>query len=74
MNTAAAGLQDADARLAGIDTRLYLVTDSTQCREAGRSVADTVREAVAGGVGIVQVRDKDIDDDAFCTLTREVIA
>ncbi|MDN5875650.1 MAG: thiamine phosphate synthase [Brevibacterium sp.] len=74
MNTAAAGLQDADARLAGIDTRLYLVTDSTQCREAGRSVAETVREAVAGGVGIVQVRDKDIDDDAFCTLTREVIA
>ncbi|GAA1552320.1 thiamine phosphate synthase [Brevibacterium picturae] len=61
------------ARLADIDTRLYLVTDSAQCREAGRSVADTVREAVAGGVGIVQVRDKDIDDDAFYTLTREVI-
>lgn len=65
---------EANSRLAGIDTRLYLVTDSTQCREAGRSVADTVREAVAGGVGIVQVRDKDIDDDAFYTLTREVIA
>lgn len=61
------------ARLADIDTRLYLVTDSAQCREAGRSVADTVREAVAGGVGIVQVRDKDIDDDAFYALTREVI-
>lgn len=76
MNNAAheAGPQAANARLAGIDTRLYLVTDSTQCREAGRSVADTVREAVAGGVGIVQVRDKDIDDDAFYTLTREVIA
>ncbi|TSI12496.1 thiamine phosphate synthase [Brevibacterium aurantiacum] len=67
-------LTGIDARLAGIDTRLYLVTDSAQCREAGRSVADTVREAVAGGVGIVQVRDKDIDDDAFYTLTREVIA
>lgn len=74
MNNAAAGMPDANARLAGIDTRLYLVTDSTQCREAGRSVAETVREAVTGGVGIVQVRDKDIDDDAFCTLTREVIA
>ncbi|MCF2573745.1 thiamine phosphate synthase [Brevibacterium sp. UCMA 11754] len=67
-------LAGIDARLAGIDTRLYLVTDSAQCRESGRSVADTVREAVAGGVGIVQVRDKDIDDDAFYTLTREVIA
>lgn len=64
----------ANSRLAGIDTRLYLVTDSMQCREAGRSVADTVGEAVAGGVGIVQVRDKDIDDEAFYTLTLEVIA
>lgn len=67
-------LDGINSRLAGIDARLYLVTDSAQCREAGRSVAETVREAVAGGVGIVQVRDKDIDDDAFCTLTREVIA
>ncbi|WP_193073020.1 thiamine phosphate synthase [Brevibacterium sp. FME37] len=65
---------EANSRLAGIDTRLYLVTDSVQCRETGRSVAETVREAVAGGVGIVQVRDKDIDDDAFYTLAREVIA
>lgn len=64
----------ATDRLTGIDTRLYLVTDSTQCREAGRSVAETVRAAVAGGVGIVQVRDKDIDDTAFESLTREVIA
>ncbi|WP_231442278.1 thiamine phosphate synthase [Brevibacterium zhoupengii] len=67
-------MSEANSRLAGIDARLYLVTDSAQCREAGRSVAETVREAVAGGVGIVQVRDKDIDDDAFYTLTREVIA
>lgn len=69
-----ASQHDANSRLVGIDTRLYLVTDSAQCREAGRSVADTVHAAVAGGVGIVQVRDKDIDDDAFYTLTREVIA
>ena len=61
-------------RFAGIDTRLYLVTDSAQCEAAGRSVAETVAEAVAGGVGIVQVRDKDIDDAAFYSLTRQVIA
>lgn len=60
-------------RLAGIDSRLYLVTDTAQCAEAGRTVAETVRAAVAGGVGIVQVRDKDIDDTAFLVLTREVI-
>ncbi|WP_209371548.1 thiamine phosphate synthase [Brevibacterium renqingii] len=61
-------------RFAGIDTRLYLVTDSAQCEAAGRTVAETVHEAVAGGVGIVQVRDKDIDDTAFYSLTRQVIA
>lgn len=61
-------------RFAGIDTRLYLVTDSAQCEAAGRSVAETVQAAVAGGVGIVQVRDKDIDDAGFYSLTRQVIA
>jgi thiamine-phosphate pyrophosphorylase len=61
-------------RLAGVDARLYLVTDSAQCREAGRTVAETVLAAVRGGAGIVQVRDKDIDDTEFLTLTREVIA
>lgn len=62
------------ARLAGFDSRLYLVTDSAQCVAAGRSVAETVRAAVAGGVGIVQVRDKDINDGEFYTLAREVVA
>ena len=61
-------------RFAGIDTCLYLVTDSAQCEAAGRSVAETVQAAVAGGVGIVQVRDKDIDDGDFYSLTRQVIA
>ena len=42
---------DATDRFAGIDTRLYLVTDSAQCEAAGRSVAETVQAAVAGGVG-----------------------
>ncbi|MGO1944539.1 MAG: thiamine phosphate synthase [Ancrocorticia sp.] len=64
----------ASPRLAGIDARLYLVTDTAQCESAGRSVAETVYEAVAGGAGIVQVRDKDLDDAGFYSLTREVIA
>ncbi|WP_166973247.1 thiamine phosphate synthase [Brevibacterium atlanticum] len=61
-------------RFAGIDTRLYLVTDTAQCAAAGRTVAETVQAAVAGGVGIVQVRDKVIDDGDFYSLTRQVIA
>jgi thiamine-phosphate pyrophosphorylase len=64
----------ATDRFVGIDTRLYLVTDSAQCEAAGRTVAQTVQAAVAGGVGIVQVRDKDIDDGEFYSLARQVIA
>ncbi|MBL0940328.1 MAG: thiamine phosphate synthase [Gemmatimonadaceae bacterium] len=36
--------------------RLYLVTDAELC--GARGVADTVRAAVAGGVSMVQLRDK----------------
>ncbi len=61
-------------RLAGIDPRLYLVTDTAQCHAAGRTVAETVQGAVAGGVGIVQVRDKDLDDTGVHALAHEVIA
>src|SRR5699024_10427484 len=50
------------------------VTDSTQCEAAGRSVAETVAQAVAGGAGLVQGRDKDLGDAAFYSLSRQVIA
>ncbi|MEC8806844.1 MAG: thiamine phosphate synthase, partial [Pseudomonadota bacterium] len=36
--------------------RLYLVTDPDLC--AGHGVVETVRDAVRGGVTIVQLRDK----------------
>ena len=38
-----------------LDLHLYLVTDTSLC--GGRSVLDTVREAVRGGVTAVQVRE-----------------
>ena len=63
-----------DARWSGIDPRLYFVTDTGLCARAGRTVAQTVAAAVAGGAGIVQVRDKDLDDAAFAQLTRQVLA
>lgn len=59
---------------AGTDPSLYLVTDTRQCADAGRTVAATVAEAVAGGVGIVQVRDKHASDAEFHELTLEVLA
>lgn len=61
-------------RLQGIDPRLYFVTDTALCRQAGRSVADTAAAAVAGGAGLVQVRDKTLDDTAFEALSLDVIA
>lgn len=43
------------------DLSLYLVTDPVLCGERG--VVEVVREAVAGGVGIVQLRDKTATDE-----------
>lgn len=62
-----------NARWAQVDPRLYFVTDSALCVQAGRSVAATAAAAVAGGAGIVQVRDKQLDDAAFYALTRSVL-
>lgn len=39
-----------------VDYSVYLVTDPDLCGERG--VVETVRQAVSGGVGIVQLRDK----------------
>lgn len=52
------------ALAAEVDWRLYLVTDPHL--GGGRSaVSQVVFEAVLGGVGVVQVRDKECDDDEF---------
>lgn len=58
---------------AGTDPALYLVTDTAQCLAAGRSVAQTAAEAVAGGAGIVQVRDKTASDAQLRALTLDVL-
>lgn len=61
-------------RLAHYDWSLYLVTDTAMCAAAGRTVADTVAEAVAGGAGVVQIRDKDASDEEVARITRETVA
>ncbi|WP_462418984.1 thiamine phosphate synthase [Kytococcus sp. Marseille-QA3725] len=53
-----------------LDLTLYLVTDTARCGERG--VPAVVREAVAGGVTCVQLRDKELDDEAFVHLGLEV--
>jgi thiamine-phosphate pyrophosphorylase len=48
-----------------VDLSLYLVTDSAQAAAAGHDLVDVVRQAVAGGVTAVQVREKDASARAF---------
>ena len=63
-----------NARWRGVDPRLYFVTDTALCTRAGRSVAETAAAAVRGGAGLVQVRDKHLDDTAFYRLSLAVLA
>ncbi len=57
------------------DLRLMLVTDDAMC--AGRGLVNTVLEAVAGGVTIVQLRDKtasDADLAATAAMLKDALA
>jgi thiamine-phosphate pyrophosphorylase len=51
------------ARLAA--ARLYLVCDSAP---GGRALSDVLREAIAGGVEVVQLRDKHLPDDELVAV------
>jgi thiamine-phosphate diphosphorylase len=55
-----------------VDLSVYLVTDAAQCAARGRSVAETVAQAVAGGVTAVQIREKRADSRAFLRTVMEV--
>jgi thiamine-phosphate pyrophosphorylase len=50
--------------------RLYLVTDQAAC--LGRDLTDVVEAAVKGGVDLVQIREKKLDDDAFLAKARRL--
>lgn len=56
------------------DLRLYLVTDAAQCAARGRTVLETVTEAVDAGVTCVQLRAKDTDGAAFLQEVLDVCA
>lgn len=57
-----------------VDLSVYLVTDPDQCAARGRTVAETVERAVAGGVTAVQVRDKEAGGRAFLRTVLDVAA
>ena len=50
--------------------RLYAVTDSSWLR--GRSLAKMVEEAILGGATFVQLREKELDQEALIALAKEV--
>ena len=52
--------------------KLYLVTDRDL--SLGRSLEEVVREAVAGGVTMVQLREKDAATGEFIELARKLMA
>lgn len=50
--------------------RLYLVTDEALC--LGRDLFWVVEEAIKGGVDIVQLREKELDKEAFCKKAEKI--
>ena len=52
-------------RFLRVEMRLYAVTDRRWL--GGRSLYDAVRDALDGGVTLVQLREKDLDPEAFGT-------
>jgi len=55
-----------------LDLSVYLITDRTLC--GARGVLDTVREAIAGGVSIVQLRDPEAKTRALVEEARALVA
>ncbi|MHC4222873.1 MAG: thiamine phosphate synthase [Planctomycetota bacterium] len=52
-----------------MDARLYLILSPRSC---ARSVAETVRAAIAGGVDLIQLRDKTVADERFVSFAQEI--
>ena len=52
------------------DLLLYLVTDRSWL--SGRTLTDAVKDAIVGGVTMVQLREKHLSDDEFIKLALEI--
>ena len=66
MTQAASGIADA------VDWRLYFVTDTEMSGGPDR-VPWTVEQAILGGTGVVQIRDKDLSNEEFLALSRACV-
>ncbi len=66
MTQAASGIADA------VDWRLYFVTDTEMSGGPDR-VPWTVEQAILGGAGVVQIRDKELSDADYLALSRACV-
>ncbi|KAF2477604.1 TMP-TENI-domain-containing protein [Lindgomyces ingoldianus] len=55
-----------------VDYSLYLVTDSTEAILGERNLVDVVEQAIAGGVTVVQYRDKTSDTGVLIHTAKEL--
>ena len=55
-----------------VNYSLYLVTDSTPAILGDKDICDVVGEALQGGVGIVQYRDKTSDTGVLIATARKL--
>ncbi|MDJ1483958.1 thiamine phosphate synthase [Cytophagaceae bacterium YF14B1] len=55
-------------------SKLYLVTDSLICQQAGYNVEYVVEQACKAGVNWVQLREKDLSTEDFIALAHKVLA
>jgi len=56
-----------------VDYSLYLVTDSG-LNHPSRTLVQSVEDSIRGGVTLVQLREKELDTEAFTALARQVHA
>lgn len=56
-----------------VDYSLYLVTDSG-LNHPSRTLLQSVEDSIRGGVTLVQLREKELDTEAFTALARQVHA
>ena len=58
-------IKGVDLQKPALDLRLYAVTDPACNTKCQRSNAEAVRQAIEGGVTLVQLREKSADGGAF---------
>ncbi len=62
-----------DLQKPSLDLRLYAVTDPACNTRCQRSNAEAVRQAVEGGVTLVQLREKSTDGGAFVHEAQQLV-